>query len=215
MGLSYVGSNASQLSLPFLVVRAYGRRVVSRAKRSAPVVCHALGVSLWGLGVRLNLLTVPEFLTATACFFGNFYVMVQASQVEILALSLILLFTLCGLWSLAKIYFCRVEGMIIRWALVNIPSSLAIWSLKGQFGFKSVGCRWMWVSQPSLIISFNAPSFASKLLCSLIFCNTLLQVEGKPREFRRSFRGWIHDSLLIMLTGHQLLQCLCLVGYEW
>ena len=56
--------------------------------------------------------------------------------------------------------------------------------------------------QPSLIISFNAPSLASKLLCSLIFC-----------ELGRSFRGWVHDSLLIMLTGHQLLQCLCLVGY--
>ena len=103
--------------------------------------------------------------------------------------------------------------MIIRWALANIPSSLAIWSLKGKFGFKSVGCCWMWVSQPSLIISFNAPSFTSKLLCSLIFCNILLQAEGRPREFGRSFRGWVHDSLLIMLTGHQLLQCLCLVGY--
>ena len=67
--------------------------------------------------------------------------------------------------------------------------------------------------QPSLIISFNAPSFASKLLCSLIFCNILLQAEGRPRELGRSFRGWVHDSLLIMLTGHQLLQCLCLVGY--
>ena len=89
----------------------------------------------------------------------------------------------------------------------------AIWSLKGQFGFESVGCCWMWVSQPSLIISFNAPSFASKLLCSLIFCNILLQAEGRPRELGRSFRGWVHDSLLIMLTGHQLLQCLCLVGY--
>ena len=89
----------------------------------------------------------------------------------------------------------------------------AIWSLKGQFGFESVGCCWMWVSQPSLIISFNAPSFASKLLYSLIFCNILLQAEGRPREFGRSFRGWVHDSLLIMLTGHQLLQCLCLVGY--
>ena len=51
MGLSYVGSDASQLSLPVLVVRAYGRRVVSRVKRSASMVCHALGVSLWGLGV--------------------------------------------------------------------------------------------------------------------------------------------------------------------
>ena len=91
----------------------------------------------------------------------------------------------------------------------------AICSLKGQFGFESVGCCWMWVSQPSLIISFNAPSFASKLLCSLIFCNILLQAEGRPRELGRSFRGWVHDSLLIMLTGHQLLQCLCLVGYEW
>ena len=67
--------------------------------------------------------------------------------------------------------------------------------------------------QPSLIISFNAPSLASKLLCSLIFCNILLQAEGRPRELGRSFRGWVHDSLLIMLTGHQLLQCLCLVGY--
>ena len=137
----------------------------------------------------------------------------KPSLVEVLALSLILLVTLCGLWSLAKIYFCRVVGMIIRWALVNIPSSLAIWSLKGQFGFKSVGCCWMWLSQPLLIISFNAPSFASKLLCSLIFCNTLLQAKERPREFGRSFRGWVHDSLLIMLTGHQLLQCLCLVGY--
>ena len=91
----------------------------------------------------------------------------------------------------------------------------AIWSLKGQFGFESVGCCWMWVSQPSLIISFNAPSFASKLLCSLIFCNILLQAEGRPHEFGRSFRGWVHDSLLIILTGHQLLQCLCLVGYDW
>ena len=89
----------------------------------------------------------------------------------------------------------------------------AIWSLKGQFGFKSVGCCWMWVSQPSLIISFNAPSFASKLLSSLIFCKVLLQAEGRPHEFGRSFRGWVHDALLIMLTGHQLLQCLCLVGY--
>ena len=70
----------------------------------------------------------------------------QPSPAEVLALSLILLVTLCGLWSLAKIYFCRVVGMIIRWALVNIPSSLPIWSLKGQFGFKSVGCCWMWVS---------------------------------------------------------------------
>ena len=136
----------------------------------------------------------------------------QSSPAEVLALSLILLVTLCGLWSLAKIYFCRVVGMIIRWALVNIPSSLAIWSLKGQFDFKSAGCCWMWVSQPLLIISFNAPSFASKLLCSLIFC-ILLQAEGRPRAFGRSFRGWVHDSLLIMLTGHQLLQCLCLVGY--
>ena len=51
MGLGYVGSDASQLSLPVLVVRAYGRRVVSRVKRSASMVCHALGVSLWGLGV--------------------------------------------------------------------------------------------------------------------------------------------------------------------
>ena len=51
MGLSYVGSDASQLSLPVLVVRAYGRRVVSRVKRSASMVCHALGVYLWGLGV--------------------------------------------------------------------------------------------------------------------------------------------------------------------
>ena len=51
MGLSYVGPDASQLSLPVLVVRAYGRRVVSRVKRSASMVCHALGVSLWGLGV--------------------------------------------------------------------------------------------------------------------------------------------------------------------
>ena len=25
----------------------------------------------------------------------------------------------------------------------------------------------------------------------------------------------VHESLLIMLTGHLLLQCLCLVGYEW
>ena len=49
--------------------------------------------------------------------------------------------------------------------------------------------------QPSLIISFNAPSFASKLLCSLIFCNTLLQAEGRPRELGRSFRGWVHDSV--------------------
>ena len=75
---------------------------------------------------------------------------------------------------------------------MNIPSSLAIWSLRGQFGFKNVGCCWMWVSQPSLIISFNAPSFTSKLLCSLIFCNILLQAER-----------------------HQLPQFLCLVGYEW
>ena len=94
-----------------------------------------------------------------------------------------------------------IVGMIIPWALVNILSSLAIWSLKGQFGFKSVGCCWMWVSQPSLIISFNAPSFASKLLCSLIICNILLQAEGRPREFGRSFRGWVHDSLLIMLNS--------------
>ena len=98
---------------------------------------------------------------------------------------------------------------------MNIPFSLAIWCLKGQFGFKSVGCSWMWISQPSLIISFNAPSFASKLLCSLIFCNILLQAEGRPREFGHSFRGWVHDSLLIMLTGHKLLQFLCLVGNEW
>ena len=55
--------------------------------------------------------------------------------------------------------------------------------------------------QPSMIISFNAPSFASKLLCSLIFCNTLLQAEGRPRELGRSFRGWVHDSLLIMPGG--------------
>ena len=53
IGLSYVGSDASQLSLPVLVVRAYEQRVVSRVKRSASVVCHALGVSLWGLGVPL------------------------------------------------------------------------------------------------------------------------------------------------------------------
>ena len=151
------------------------------------------------------MLTVLEFLTSTAWFCRISYVVVQASPVEVLALSLILLVTLCGLWSLAKIFFCRVVGMIIRWALVNIPSSLAVWSLKGQFGFKSVGCCWMWVSQLSLIVSFNAPSFASKLFCSLIFCNILLQAEGRPREFGRSFRGWVHDSLLIMLTGHQLL----------
>ena len=85
---------------------------------------------------------------------------------------------------------------------------------EGQFGFKSVGCCWMWISQPSLIISFNAPRFASKLLCSSTFCNILLQAEGRPREFGHSFRGWVHDSLLIMLTEHQLLQFLCLVGYE-
>ena len=30
-----------------------------------------------------------------------------------------------------------------------------------------------------------------------------------------NFGGWVHDSLLIMLTGHQLLPCLCLAGYEW
>ena len=86
---------------------------------------------------------------------------------------------------------------------------------EGPVDFKSVGCCWMWVSQPLLIISFNAPSFASKLLCSLIFCNILLQAEGRPHEFGRSFRGWVHDSLLIILTRHQLLQCLCLVGYDW
>ena len=51
MGLSYVGSDASQLSLPVLVVRAHEQRVVSRVKRSASMACHALGVSLWGLGV--------------------------------------------------------------------------------------------------------------------------------------------------------------------
>ena len=82
------------------------------------------------------------------------YVMVKASPVEVLALSLILLVTLCGLWRLAKIYFCRVVGMIIRWALVNIPSSLAIWSLKGQFGFKSVGCCWMYVGKPAFADHF-------------------------------------------------------------
>ena len=97
---------------------------------------------------------------------------------------------------------------------MNILSSLAIWCLKGQFGFKSVECCWMWISQPSLIISFNPPRFASKLLCSSIFCNILLQAEGRPREFGHSFRGWVHDCLLIMLTEHQLLQFLCLVGYE-
>ena len=121
----------------------------------------------------------------------------QPSPAEVLALSLILLVTLCGLWSGFS------EYSVIACYLVS----------EGPVWFESVGCCWMWVSQPSLIIFFNAPSFASKLLYSLIFCNTLLQAEGRPRELGRSFRGWVHDSLLIMLTGHQLLQCLCLVGY--
>ena len=43
----------------------------------------------------------------------------------------------------------------------------------------------------------------------------MLQAEGRPREFGSSFREWVHDPLLIMLTGHQLLQCLCLMSYEW
>ena len=38
-------------SLPVLVVREYGRKVLSRVTRSAPMTCHALGVCLWGLGV--------------------------------------------------------------------------------------------------------------------------------------------------------------------
>ena len=212
--LSYVGSDASQLSLPVLVVRAYERRVVSRVKRSASTVCHALWVSLWVLGVPFVDCTGVPHRYCMLLWYLLCYGTSRPSPVEVLALSLILLVTLCGLWSLAKIYFCRVVGMIIRWALVNIPSSLAIWCLKGQFGFKSVECCWMWISQPSLIISFNAPRFASKLLCPSTFCNILLQAEGRPREFGHSFRGWVHDFLLIMLTEHQLLQFLCLVGYE-
>ena len=46
MGLSYGRS-----VLPVLVVREYGQRVLSRVKRSAPMVCHALVVCVWGLGV--------------------------------------------------------------------------------------------------------------------------------------------------------------------
>ena len=60
MGLSYVGSDASQLPLPVLVVRAYERRVVQRVKRSTSMVCHALRVSLWGLGAPfVNCTGVP------------------------------------------------------------------------------------------------------------------------------------------------------------
>ena len=121
----------------------------------------------------------------------------RPSLVEVLALSLILLPTLSGLWSWAKIYFCRVVGVIIRWALVNIPSSLAIWSLKIQFGFKSVGCCWMWITQPSLIISFNVPSCASKLLCSLIICNILL-FYYKPREEHVSFDVHFGDGFMTL-----------------
>ena len=93
------------------------------------MVCHALGISLWGLGVPLvDCSGVPH----SYCMLLWYLLCHGTSRpcpVEVLAVSLILLVTLCGVWSLAKIYFCRVVGMIIRRALVNIPSSLAICSL--------------------------------------------------------------------------------------
>ena len=84
--------------------------------------------------------TLLELLTGTACFCGHgSHVMVQPFPVEVLALSLILSVPFSGVWRLAKIYFCSVAGMIIRWAFVTTPFSVAIWSQKGQHGFKSVG----------------------------------------------------------------------------
>ena len=114
--LSYVGSDASQLSLPVLVVRAYERRVVPRVKRSASTVCHALWVSLWVLGVPFVDCTGVPHRYCMLLWYLLCHGTSRPSPVEVLALSLILLVTLCGLWSLAKIYFCRVVGMITRWA---------------------------------------------------------------------------------------------------
>ena len=90
------------------------------------MVCHALGVSLWGLGVPFVDCTGVRHSYCMLLWYLLCGVVssVVSSPAEVLALSLILLVTLCGLLSLAKIYFRRVVGMIIRWALVNIPSSL-------------------------------------------------------------------------------------------
>ena len=86
------------------------------------------------------MLTLLEFLTGTASFSGHgSHFMVQPFPFEVLALNLILSVPFSGVWRLTKIYFCSVAGMIIRWAFVTIPFSVAIWSQKGQHGFKSVG----------------------------------------------------------------------------
>ena len=89
------------------------------------MVCHALVVCLWGL--RVPFVDFTELLTGTACFCGHgSHVMVQPFPVEVLALSLILSVPFSGVWRLAKIYFCSVAGMIIRWAFVTTPFSVAI-----------------------------------------------------------------------------------------
>ena len=107
-------------------------------------------------------LLIPVVLHSFVVLMSLSYVRSVAFQVSTSPVRLILSVPFCGVWRLAKIYFCSVAGMIIRLAFLTIPFSVGIWSQKGQHGFK--------------ISSFNALSYASKPLCSLIFCNMLLLI---------------------------------------
>ena len=78
------------------------------------MVCHALGVSLWGLGVPFVDCTGVPHSYCMLLWYLLCHGTSRPSPVEVLALSLTLLVTLCGLWGLAKMYFCRVVGVVIR-----------------------------------------------------------------------------------------------------